>query len=96
MREPIRYLLVVLWFLSYMASIYLALHIAVARFSRAPGSRLLWFFSVVTGPLTRPVRALMPPGTPETWVRLAALGAYVALLIAARVALASFGGNPLG
>jgi uncharacterized protein YggT (Ycf19 family) len=96
MREPVRYLLVVLWFLFYMASIYLALHIAVARFSRAPGSRLLWFFSVVTGPLTRPVRALMPPGTPETRIRLVALGAYIALLIAARVALASLGGNPLG
>jgi hypothetical protein len=96
MREPVRYLLVVLWFLSYMAGIYLALHIAVARFSRAPDSRLLWFFSVVTGPLTRPVRALMPPGTTEARVRLVALGAYIALLIAARVALASLGGNPLG
>ena len=85
-----------LWFVFYMASIYLALHIVVARFSRAPDSRLLWFFSVVTGPLTRPVRALIPPGTPESRVRLVALGAYVALLIAARLALASLGGNPLG
>ena len=96
MREPVRYLLVILWFLCYMASIYLALHIAVARFSRAPDSRLLWFFSVVTGPLTRPVRALMPPATTEARVRLVALGAYLALLIAARAALASLGGNPLG
>jgi hypothetical protein len=96
MREPVRYLLVVLWFLFYMASIYLALHIAVARFSHTPGSRLLWFFSVVTGPLTRPIRALMPPGTAEARVRLVALGAYIALLIAARVALANLGGNPLG
>jgi hypothetical protein len=38
----------------------------------------------------------MPPGTPETRIRLVALGAYIALLIAARVALAGLGGNPLG
>jgi hypothetical protein len=89
-------LLVILWFVCYMAAIYLALHVIVARLTRAPDSRLLWFFSVVTGPLTRPVRALMPPGTPEARVRLIALGAYVALMIAARLVLASLGGNPLG
>ncbi len=96
MREPVRYVLVILWFLGYMASVYLALHVAVARFTRAPDSRLLWFFNVVTGPLTRPVRALMPLGTPEARIRLVALGAYVALLIAARVALAGLGGHPVG
>ena len=95
MHELVRYLLVIVWFLCYMAAVYLALHILVARFSRAPGSRLLWFFSVVTGPLTRPVRALTPPGTPEGRVRVVALGAYVALMIAARLALWGLGGNPL-
>ena len=48
-----------------MATIYLALHIVVARFSRAPDSRLLWFFSVVTGPLTRPVRACASRARPR-------------------------------
>jgi hypothetical protein len=38
----------------------------------------------------------MPPGTAEARVRLVALGAYIALMIAARVALANLGGNPLG
>lgn len=95
MREPMRFLLVIVWFVSYMAVIYLALHALVARLSRAPESRLLWFFGVVTGPLTRPVRALLPPGTREGRVRLAAIGVYAALLIAARVALAQLGGNPL-
>ncbi len=88
--------LVLVWFLFYMAAIYLVLHIVVARFSRAPGSRLLWFFSVVTGPLTRPVRALVPSGTPEARVRAIALGAYVLLMLVAHVAFRRFGGNPLG
>jgi hypothetical protein len=95
MHELGRYVLVIVWFLSYMAAIYLALHIVAARLSRAPGSRLLWFFSVVTGPLTRPVRALMPPGTPEGWVRVVTLGASIALMIAARLAMWGLGGNPL-
>jgi len=89
-------LLVLLWFLFYMAAIYLALHIVVARFVRAPDSRLLWFFSVITGPLTRPVRSLMPAGTPETRVRAIALAAYVLVMLIARAAFRQFGGNPLG
>jgi hypothetical protein len=96
MHDPLRFALVIAWFLCYMASIYLALHALVARLSRAPDSRLLWFFSVVTAPLTRPVRAVLPPGTSEGRVRGVALGVYVALLIAARLALAALGGNPLG
>jgi uncharacterized protein YggT (Ycf19 family) len=89
-------LLVVLWFLFYMAAIYLALHIVVARFIHAPDSRVLWFFSVVTGPLTRPVRALMPAGAPETRVRAVALAAYALLMLVAHAAFRRFGGNPLG
>jgi hypothetical protein len=96
MHDPIRFALVIVWFLCYMAGIYLALHMVVARMSRAPESRLLWFFSIVTSPLTRPVRALLPAGTPETRVRAVSLGLYVALLIVARLALAAMGGNPLG
>ena len=88
-------LLVVLWFVFYMAAIYLALHIVVARFISARESRLLWFFSVVTGPLTQPVRAMMPAGTPETRVRAVALIVYVLLMLVAHVAFRQFGGNPL-
>ena len=66
-------LLVLVWFLSYMAAIYLALHMIVARFTRAPDSRLLWFFSVITGPLTRPARAWVSAGASEGRVRLITL-----------------------
>jgi hypothetical protein len=68
----------------FMAAIYLALHIVFARFMTAPGSPVLWFFSVVTGPLTRPVRAWLAPGAPEPKVRLLALGVYVALWLVSR------------
>ena len=75
-------------FVFFMAAVYLAFHIV---FDRVIGARrdsaVLWFFSVVTGPLTRPVRALLPNGTPESRVRLAALGLYVVLWIASRVVL---------
>lgn len=92
MHELIYRLLVLVWFLSYMAAIYLALHMVVARFTRAPDSRLLWFFSVITGPLTRPVRAWVSPGTSEGRVRLITLLALVALWIGARLLLGTLGG----
>ena len=66
-------------FVLFMASVYLALHILVARLVRRPDSQILWFFAVVTGPLTRPVRSLLPAGTAESRVRLIALGAYAGL-----------------
>jgi uncharacterized protein YggT (Ycf19 family) len=89
-------LLVVLWFCAYMAGIYLLIHIVVARLVRSPESRLLWFFSVVTGPLTRPVRALLPPGTPEARVRVVTLVVLAAVWLATRVVLARLGGVVLG
>ena len=73
----------------FMAWIYLALHMLFARLVTNPQSPVLWFFAVVTGPLTRPVRALLPPGTPEPRVRMISLAVYVALWIVARVALAT-------
>jgi uncharacterized protein YggT (Ycf19 family) len=85
--------LVLLWFLAYMAVLYLALHIVIARLVRTPDSRLLWFFSVVTSPLTRPVRALLPAGTPERRVRLVALVVLAALWLGARALLGVLGGG---
>ncbi|HXU91765.1 MAG TPA: hypothetical protein VFQ62_23165 [Methylomirabilota bacterium] len=75
-------------FVFFMASVYLALHIIVARLlppTRA--SATLWFFSTVTGPLTRPVRTLLPAGTSEPRVRAVSLALYVGLWIASRLAL---------
>jgi hypothetical protein len=75
-------------FVFFMASVYLALHIVFARLLPAGRpSATLWFFSIVTGPLTRPVRALLPPRTPEGRVRALSLALYVGLWIASRIAL---------
>jgi hypothetical protein len=78
--------------LFFMASVYLGLHIAFARLVANPASQLLWFFGVVTGPLTRPVRALLPRGTPERRIRLVALGIYVVLWLGSRLLIARWGG----
>jgi hypothetical protein len=79
----------------FMASIYLLLHILFARLITRPDSPVLWFFAVVTGPLTRPVRAVLAAGTPERRVRLVAFGVYVALWLGSRVLLAYLVGTPV-
>ena len=79
----------------FMASVYLLLHILFARFITRPDSPILWFFAVVTGPLTRPVRALLAPGAPERRVRLVALGVYVALWLGSRILLSQWVGSPV-
>ena len=48
-----------------MAVFYLALHKFIALLSRKPNSKVLWFFSVLTAPLTRPVRAWTMPDTSD-------------------------------
>ena len=68
-------------FLFMMASVYLLLHIACARLIARSGSQVLGFFSVVTAPLTHPVRALLPAGTPESRVRVIALAVYLVLWV---------------
>jgi hypothetical protein len=75
---------IVLPLVLFMGAVYLLLHVLFARFVRDPRSPVLWFFSVVTGPLTRPVRACLPPGTPEPRVRAVALAVYTGLWLAAR------------
>jgi hypothetical protein len=77
----------------FMAFVYLLLHILFARVVTRPDSPVLWFFSVVTGPLTRPIRALLAPGTPERRVRLVALGVYVALWLGSRILLTHWVGS---
>jgi hypothetical protein len=78
----------------FMASVYLLLHVLFARLIARPDSPVLWFFSVVTGPLTRPVRAVLAPGTPERRVRLVALAVYVLLWLGSRILLARWIGPP--
>ncbi|MET0850197.1 MAG: hypothetical protein ABW020_03620 [Candidatus Rokuibacteriota bacterium] len=68
-------------FVFMMATVYLATHILFARIIAAPQSQVLWFFTTVTGPLTRPVRALLPRGTAEPRVRAIALAVYLVLWV---------------
>jgi hypothetical protein len=75
----------------FMAAVYLALHILFARLVGNPANPVVWFFGVVTGPLTRPVRAWLAPGTPEPRVRLLALGVYTVLWLVSRVVLVWLG-----
>jgi hypothetical protein len=96
MHEFVYRLVVLVWFVAYMATIYLALHIMLARLISTPESRLLWFFSVVTTPLTAPVRAVLPRGIPEGRVRWITLALCAAVWLGARLVLAGMGGVDLG
>jgi hypothetical protein len=78
---------VVIPLLFFMAWVYLALHVAFARFV-SPDSPVSWFFNVVTGPLTRPVRTFFPAGTSERRVRTIALMVYFVLWIVVRALFA--------
>jgi len=59
--DPIVPIILLLRFLCFIAVFYLALHKIVARFSRKPNSKLLWFFGVLTAPLTMPVKRYSSP-----------------------------------
>ena len=85
-------LLLVAGFLAYMAGIYLLVHVVFARLIRNPESPVLCFFSVITGPLTRPVRAVLPPGASETRLRWVALGVCAAIWLLTKVVLAQMRG----
>ncbi len=78
---------VVVPLLFFTASVYLALHVLFARFIIAPNSPVLWFFSVLTRPLTRPVQAILPWGVSEARLRTLSLAFYVVLWLASRSAL---------
>ena len=69
-------------FVFMMASIYLATHMLFARLVASPTSQILAFFTIVTAPLTRPIRAFLPAGTAEPRVRAVALVVYVVLWVA--------------
>jgi hypothetical protein len=79
MTEPALQLLVLIRFLCFMAVVYLGLHIVFSRLISRSDSKILWFFSVITLPLTRPVRAWFVPGTSESRLRFVTLVFYVVL-----------------
>jgi hypothetical protein len=75
------FLRVLVPFVFMMATVYLSVHVVFARLISSPQSQVLWFFSTVTGPLIRPVRAVLPAGMPESRVRALALGVYLLLWV---------------
>jgi hypothetical protein len=89
-------LLLLISFIAYMAAIYVALHIVVAHFSRMPGSRLLWFFSVLTGPLTQAIRRILPGGVTDSQIRYLTLAVCVVIWLVTRLLLVILGGMDQG
>jgi hypothetical protein len=76
MSESALQLLVLLRFLCFVAVFYLGLHIVFSRLISRPDSKVLWFFSVITSPLTRPVRVWVAPHASEPHLRFVALIVY--------------------
>jgi hypothetical protein len=76
MNELFFQLIVLLRFLCFIALFYLMLHILVSGIIKRPENKVLWFFSVLTQPLTRPVRAWVAVDMPEQRVRMIALVLY--------------------
>lgn len=66
-------------FVFMMATVYLATHILFVRLVTSPQSQVLAFFTIVTAPLTRPVRAFVRAGTPESRIRTIAFAVYLVL-----------------
>jgi hypothetical protein len=79
--EPLSGAIFLLRFLCFMAVIYLALHALVVRTVSKPDSKLLWFFSVVTDPLVRPVRSWVSRDSSASHIVLVALVVYSVLWI---------------
>jgi hypothetical protein len=77
--DPTAQILFLLRFLCFMAMVYLAMHKIVAHLSRKPGSKLLWFFSVVTAPLTLPVKRWISPAASDKRLISHALFFYATL-----------------
>jgi hypothetical protein len=69
-------LAILLRFVCFIALFYLMLHILVSRIIKSPEHKVLWFFSVLTGPLTRPVRVWVGGDMPEQRLRWIALMFY--------------------
>ncbi len=97
MNEWLFRVLYVLRFIAFMGTFYLALHLVVARWLRDPTSKVAAFFTILTAPLVRPVRGLLPPGRSEQQVRLAAflvfLVLWLSLALVSAWAAASFAGS---
>ena len=56
MTESALQLLVLVRFLCFVAVVYLGLHVVFSRLISKSDSKILWFFSILTMPLTWPIR----------------------------------------
>lgn len=79
MTELLLRFLFLVRFCCFMALVYLALHALCARLITRSNSKILWFFAVVTAPLTRPVRVWLPPDVPLARLLRVSLLLYGAL-----------------
>ncbi|MBK9064003.1 MAG: hypothetical protein IPL89_12535 [Acidobacteria bacterium] len=91
MREVAFRVVYLVWFLAFMATIYLALHMLVAKLIRNPESKLLAFLTIMTHPLTVPARSFLAPGTPETRVRGVTLGLLICVWLLSRTLMILIG-----
>jgi hypothetical protein len=83
MNRFVLQLVVLLRFICFIPLFYLMLHILVSRIITRPEHKVLWFFSVLTGPLTRPVRVWLSGDVPEQRLRWIALMFYGVLWLVA-------------
>jgi len=79
-------------FVAFMGGCYLLLHVLAARLF-SPKGRVVAFFQIVTGPLTRPIRALAP-AMPERRARHIALLILFGIWVLSAWSLAVIGGRP--
>jgi len=76
MTEPILRLLVLLRFVCFVALVYLTLHVIFSRLISKPDSKILWFFSILTMPLTWPIRVWLTSEVSDARLRYVALVVY--------------------
>jgi hypothetical protein len=81
MAESILRLLVLLRFLCFVALVYLMLHVIFSRLISKPDSKILWFFSILTMPLTWPIRVWLTSKVSDARLRYVALVVYGLLWI---------------
>jgi hypothetical protein len=76
MTESILQLLVLLRFVCFVALVYLTLHVIFSRLISKPDSKILWFFSILTMPLTWPIRVWLTSEVSDARLRYVALVVY--------------------
>jgi hypothetical protein len=76
MTESILRLLVLLRFVCFVAVVYLTLHVIFSRLISRPDSKVLWFFSILTMPLTWPIRVWLTSEVSDARLRYVALVVY--------------------